>query len=68
MEYLGFCVTREGVNKNMIPPTSQMEVRQFIGLVNYYRNLCGRLSHMLESLTKLTSSRVKFKWTKIKQE
>ena len=43
MEYLGFLVTHEGVgslNKkveainNIVPPTSNKEVREFIGLVH----------------------------------
>ena len=46
MEYLGFWVTRNCVKPinikieeitNMKPPTYQKEVRQFIGVVNYYR-------------------------------
>ena len=44
MEYLGFCVTCDGVehinkntiNKNMTSPTSQKESHPFIGLVIYY--------------------------------
>ena len=48
----------------MTPLTSEKEVRQFIGLVNYYRNMWEIGLHQLESLTKLTSSKVKFKWTK----
>ena len=42
-----------------------MEALQFIGLVNYYRDMWERRSHMIATLTKLTYSKVKFKWTKI---
>ena len=51
MEYLGFCVTRNGVRplhkkieaiKNMTPPTFQKGVRKCIGLVNYYPNMWER--------------------------
>ena len=49
MEYLGFCVTRYDAkpmdkntsNNNMKPHTFRKEVRQFIGGVNYYRNILG---------------------------
>ena len=76
MEYLGFCVTCDGVehinkntiNKNMTSPTSQKESHPFIGLVIYYWNMWARSSHTLAPLTKITSSKVKFKWTKIEQE
>ena len=52
----------------MMPSTSQNKLCQFIGLVNYYRGIWARHSHSLAYLTKTTSSKVKFKWTKIKQE
>ena len=52
----------------MTPPTYQKEVCQFIGLVEYYLNMCARFSHTLASLTKMTSIKVKCKWTKIKLE
>ena len=48
----------------MNPPTSQKEVRNFIGAVNYYRNMWEIRSHTLAPLTKITPSKVKFKWTK----
>ena len=46
---------------NIKPPTSQTELRQFIGVVNYYRDIWARRSHTLAHLTKITSSKVKFK-------
>ena len=67
MEYLGCWVTRKKSNKNMKPSNSWKEVRQFIGVVNYYRNILARHSHMLAPLTKITFSKVKFKWDKIEQ-
>ena len=72
IERLGFCVTRNGVkpiNKkieaiiNMAPLTSRKEVRKFIGVINYYRNMRPRMSHTLATLTKLTYINRKFKWT-----
>ena len=35
--------------------------------MNYYLNIKARSSHTLAPLTKITSSKLKFKWTKIKK-
>ena len=51
----------------MTPPTSQKEVQNFIGLVYYYRDRT-RLSHMFAPFNKWTYSKVKFKWTEVKQK
>ena len=51
MEYLGFWVTRDDVKPininiesitNMNPPTSRKELRDFIGVINYYRDMWTR--------------------------
>ena len=52
----------------MKPPASRKQTYQFIGVVNYYRNMWVRRSHMLMPLTNIMSSKVKFKLTKIKQD
>ena len=52
----------------MNPPNYRKEVRQLIGLANYYQDTCVRLSHTFMHLTKITSSKVEFIWTKIEQD
>ena len=52
----------------MKPPNSKIEVRQFIGVVIYNYNMSEIGLHMLAPLTNITPSKVKFKWTKIKQD
>ena len=52
----------------MMRLTSRKEVRQFIGLVEYYCDMWERRSHTLSPLTKITSIKVNFKWTKIKPD
>ena len=52
----------------MAPPINRKYVRIFIGMINYYRYIWYRRSHMLQVLTKLTSVFVKFKWTSVEQE
>ena len=70
MEYLGLWVKRTGigsVNKkvetivNITPPINQKQVRSFIGLVKYYRDICSKRSHLLKSLTALKPNKVTFK-------
>ena len=48
--------------------TNTSQVRVFIGLVNYYRDMWERLLHLLHLLTALTSSKVKFKWADVEQK
>ena len=59
MEYLDFWVTCDAVKlinrkikaiTNMAPPTSRKEVRKFIGVIKYYRNIWTRRSRTLAHL------------------
>ena len=77
MEYLGFLVTHDSFkpkNKkieavtNMVPPTSLKQVRQFIGVIKYYRDMWPRWSHTLAPLTILTYIKGNFKWTQVEQD
>ena len=77
IECLGFWVTCDGrkpINRkieaitNMAQPNSWKEVRNFIGVINYYRNIWTRRSHTLAPLTKLTSVERNFEWKKFKQD
>ena len=71
VEYLGYLVTRDGIKPqpkkvqaihNMATPRTKKELRSFLGLVNYYRDMALRRSHILAPLTKLTSKKVPFEW------
>ena len=77
LEYLGFYLTREGIKPtrkkveailNLLPPKNNRQLRRFIGLVNYYRDLWPRRSEILAPLTSLTSVKKKWKWEKEHQE
>ncbi|MGH7973989.1 MAG: RNase H-like domain-containing protein, partial [bacterium] len=70
-DYLGYVFTQDGVkpmsNKidavmKLSRPTTRKQVRHFIGLVNYYRDMWPRRAHILAPLTRLTSNKVKFEW------
>ena len=52
---------------NMTPPTSTKHVRAFIGSVNYYRDMWARRLHLIQPLTALTSSKVRFKCSDVEQ-
>ena len=63
IEYLGYIITREGVKPqpkkvqaiiDMQRPTTKMEVRHFLGMVQYYRDLWPRRSEICAPLTELT--------------
>ena len=52
----------------MKPPKNKIQLCALIGLVNYYRYMWSRWSHLLQPLTKLTSEKVMFKWTDMEQK
>ena len=71
LEYLGYWITRDGIQPmkekvkaimNLAEPTTRKELRSFIGVVNYYRDMWIRRSHVLAPLAKLTSKDVKWHW------
>ena len=70
-EYLGYWITREGIQpqpkkveaiRAMTTPTTRTQLRRFIGMVNYYRDMWIRRSHVLAPLARLTSKTVKWQW------
>ena len=69
LEYLGYWITRQGIQPlpkkvlaitNIKTPTTTKEVRSFVGMINYYRDMWIRQSEILSPLTKLCSKGVKF--------
>jgi len=71
IEYLGYWVTRNGVQPipdkvdamlKMEEPKTKKQLRAFVGLVNYYRDMWRRRSHVLAPLTALCSNTQKWVW------
>ncbi|CAC5410726.1 unnamed protein product [Mytilus coruscus] len=71
--YLGHKVSKKGVevDKSKIEtvesfpvPTTEKQVRSFLGLCNYYRKFVQGYSHIAGPLHNLTKDNVPFQWTK----
>ena len=69
--YLGHLLTTEGIKPQiekvkaiheMKPPTTQKGVREFLGMVGYYRKFINRFADAARPLTKLTRKDCKFNW------
>jgi RNase H-like domain found in reverse transcriptase/Integrase zinc binding domain/Reverse transcriptase (RNA-dependent DNA polymerase) len=71
LEYLGYWITRDGIKplpdkvKAILAidaPRNRKELRSFIGIINYYRDMWVRRSHVLAPLASLTSNKAKWSW------
>ena len=72
LQYLEHLISGHGIEpvpeklasmQKMPAPTTQKEVRQFLGLVGYYRKFIPRFSDIARPLRNLTKLDVKFEWT-----
>lgn len=72
LEYLGYWITRHGIQpcpskvtaiQQLAAPKTKKELRKFIGMVNYYRDMWIRRSDVLAPLAALTSKTTPWKWT-----
>ena len=77
LEYLGYWITRNGIRpvtkkveaiQKLKVPTNVKQLRRFIGMINYYRDIWPQRSHILAPLPALTSAKVKWNWTKEHQK
>ena len=77
IQYLGHIVSGKGITpmpeklaciKDMSPPKTPKEIKQFLGLIGYYRKFMPRFSDLARPLNMLTRKDVPFEWTPICQE
>lgn len=71
LDYLGYWLTREGIQPQpkkveailrLSPPKTKRQLRHFLGMINYYRDMWKRRSHYSAPLTGMISKDVKFQW------
>ena len=48
---------------NIAVSTTKKQVHRFIGMINYYRDMWQKRSHLLAPLSALTSKQAKWEWT-----
>ena len=72
IQYLGHLISADGIQPlpeklksiaKMPAPRNPKEVKQFLGLVGYYRKFIPRFADISRVLTHLTKKDVEFKWT-----
>ncbi|GKC35849.1 putative reverse transcriptase domain-containing protein [Tanacetum coccineum] len=71
VQFLGHLIDNQGLHvdpakieavKNWASPTTPTEIRQFLGLVGYYRRFIKDFSKIAKSLTELTQKNKKYIW------
>ena len=77
IQYLGHIMSGEGITpllekltsiQKMLPPKTPKEVKQFFGLIGYYRKFVPRFSDLARPLNTLTRKNIEFKWIQKCQE
>ena len=77
LDYLGYHISQEGIRpdvkkveaiKALAAPKTRKQLRSFIGMVNFYRDIWKQRSHLLAPMTKLMSPKLPFKWTDVEQK
>ena len=72
VQYLGHLVSRKRIKslpeklesvKKMPAPTTPREIKQFLGLVGYYRKFIPRFADIARPMMNLTKQDVSFEWT-----
>ena len=77
IQYLGHIASGEGTTplpekldsiQEMLPPKTPKEVKQFLGLIGYYRKFVPRFSDLARPLNALIRKNMEFEWTPVCQE
>jgi RNase H-like domain found in reverse transcriptase/Reverse transcriptase (RNA-dependent DNA polymerase) len=77
LEYLGYTISRNCIQPQpkkveailgLKEPQNKRQLRHFLGMVNYYREMSRRMSHLLAPLMQLVSKSEPFNWTSVHKE
>ncbi|POM60986.1 Pol protein [Phytophthora palmivora] len=77
VEYLEFTLSAAGVQPQekkiraitqIAAPRNKKQLRRFLGMLNYYREMVAGKSALLKPLTRITSPKAAFVWTSIENE
>ena len=77
LQYLGHIMLGEGITplpekfisiQKMLPPKTPKEIKQFLGLIGYYRKFVPRFSDLARPFNVLTRKNVQLEWTSKCQE
>ena len=77
IQYLGHIISGEGITpvqeklesiQKMLPPRNPKEVKQFLGLIGYYRKFVPHFLDLARPLNALTQKETTLEWTQICQE
>ena len=71
LDYLGYHITRTGITpipkkieaiRAIKTPKTRKQLRSFLGMINFYRDMWSQRASLLAPLSALTSVNVKFIW------
>ena len=77
LEYLGFKITRQGIMplpdkvqaiEHIAVPNNKKQLRRFIGVIHYSRDMWKHRSDTLTPLTQMTSKQANWNWTEEHQK
>jgi RNase H-like domain found in reverse transcriptase len=77
IDYLGYWITLRGIQPQpkkveaimrLTPPATERQLKRFLGMINYYRDMWQRRSHILAPLTAMCSAEAKFVWNDKEQK
>jgi Reverse transcriptase (RNA-dependent DNA polymerase) len=77
LEYLGYTISRNCIQPQpkkveailgLKEPQNKRQLRHFLGMVNYYRDMWCHRSHLLAPRTQWMSKTEPFNWTKVHKE
>ena len=77
IDYSRYWITHHGIQPQpkkleaimrLTPPTTKRQLRHFLGMINYYRDMWQCRSHILAPLTAMCSAKAKYFWGDKEQE